>query len=1120
MKVPIREPLVSRWVITRTEEREIYHARGGSTPTRTGTRLGARLETKKKKKKKKGRRGERDFRRKPKPGVSPPRPAANDRDTIFKFNLSSVRQISYLRFKLLDTPCTWRVFYLDSTTNQMLPLTDALGDLLEGDVEGNEANIDEEYGGPVSPSKKRGKNVEPPEDEDDDDTEKTWVTIESVLADNISTKLIEIHVKRRLIYKETEYEVVKEKRPKHSGRPRRFLKDTSDRSTTSKYYLYQIVPYRIGLKEFEVKLIVRRTDVSIVYDPHNVYDESISIDFNNPNRAIDLSIDTAWVSSPQAAAKSIVPFYMDLRSGTDDPLTFDTMDLTPLYTGPLFNIYYSNDDTVNKFVTANSFYDVIEDLGVANDISWEKAKVSEFSTQIQPASGLVLLDSDSYVTIDNSKVRWNLKNAFSFGLEWSPIFYESPDIPPDDRHLFTIVGPNGNISLKYNTFSQKFVVVNTDSEDVETTLVESNATELTADSYSIVVSYSEDTWSIRAIATGSDNLGTTVKDTSSGKTEFWPTHLIIGNNFAQNASATGYLRNIWARLSSVEDSTIDAYVADPNKFTIRNDGSVISGNYMAVLLAPLKYSSKIALGPNFDLYEKKQWTPISDDYKLGATTTYDLPRITAKYIALEFTNLVPQFYRASANQLFELRDFPSEVKNYYRSLPNSYGSFPREFMLNLFEGVRTNVVYNQAVDNDIPSLRDTLTYGDGGPVFIFTKDQSTIDYIKDPTQYDRNTTLEELKFATKMMKFFNRTWHNYNLEFVAPEIDRAYFVGIKDLKFYRSAQNIAFDTPEYFETFIDDVNLESNTNVDFVKTSGDMGYIESNFTSPETSATIVSKTFESISDFFSAQMAVIDGPWKSTISDDNIDLVDLSSIQSVQSTFAAESLSTYQGAKMGNVIKITPTGARYGIKSAALDYLPREKQRISGAIRILTDKEGRGEGKFVLNLKGTIDETLTTLMSTKIDLLNSWQEVDITYIAQGTESDIYLEIIQTDDRYKVSFLIDMIGVWYNPVIWEVSNDDGDNYIVPAITLGDVDGFVKFKNPGNKLKVRITITESGVALSTWSVIPDYQLTYLLKGDRMNSQPWTSSDNPKLRSLIKNPMYRLKSQPWPNKFSISR
>lgn len=1209
--------------------------------------------------------------RRPKPWVAPKRRAANDNDTIIKLSLDTARTLSYIRFKLLDTPCTWKVYYLDSETNTMRPLTDSLDEPLQGELDGHEDNLDidddDEDRHRHEHHHKRGlghhKKGEGP-----DESAMIWVTIEELLT-RVQTKLIEIHIKRKLIYP--------------------YIQNGNDRARESgrghKYGLYRTVPYRIGIKEFEAKVIVLRTETRIIYDPEIIADEIVEIDYNNPNQAIDRDIVSAWVSSPQAAAKSIVPFYLDLRSDNNTPITFDTMDIVPLYPGPLFNVYYSNDDTVPEFVVSNSIYDMLTESEEADGISFEEN------------NGLYYESSTSHVRVLNDKIRLNLEDDFSFGMEWFPdesVF----SAPASTYSLFTIDGSN-NIVLRYSVGSKIFSVI-----QGSTTLVQSTPiTLLSGNSYSVVVTCENDTWSIRAmeaegktlvtvkaattenvtlfgpqtidgialtpgnrvlvknqtnlkenglyivysnewfrtedfdtsdeftnalyvyveqgsqaetswvitsatpITLGTSNitfglaanpregLGSTVV-TKTPWTTFWPSSIVIGNNKDKNDAAIGHIRNVWVKLNAVDDRVIDTFVASPTKFALRSDGSTISAQYRGVFLAPFKRNTKAACGPGTDFYEKKKWIPLADDYKLGNTTTYDLPLVTAKYLALEFTNLVGEFYKPSSNEMFELRDFKSDIKAYYRSLPNSYGRFASDPIMNLFEGVRVNFT-EKVAGKDLPSLRDVLTYGDGGPVFIYTHDQSTIDYFKNPNQYDRMTTLEELRFAAKLMKFFKNESHDYDLSYVFPEVDRAYFVGIKDLRLHRSAQDIAFDTPEYFETFKDVENIDTvlSSNYRFIQTSADDAFVESGteysvtfqdtnntvglsnhglingtpivFTSVTSTtgvdsdttyyvinsttnnfkiattvdgsaldlstdgtgtmlvmnqqATIVSKNFKSISSFSGLQMAVFDGPWKTTMEDDEIDLVSLTGIQGIHATIQAEPLSLYQGSSVGNVISVTKTSSRYGIKSETLAYSPKAKQRISGAIRILTDKAGTGKGKYILKLIGTKNSQEMLLASRDIDLSTNWQEVDIIYIAEGNESDIYLEVIQIDERYSPTFAVDMMGMWYNPVIWEVSNNNGSTYMVPALTFGNMNGFVKFQGAGNQLRVRITVTESGIPLSTWSIVPDYKLTYLLKrNNSISTAPWTSSDNPRMRAVMDNPYYKMQARPWPNKFSTSR
>ena len=487
-------------------------------------------------------------------------------------------------------------------------------------------------------------------------------------------------------------------------------------------------------------------------------------------------------------------------------------------------------------------------------------------------------------------------------------------------------------------------------------------------------------------------------------------------------------------MDSFTDVVANNYLKSPDPF-IMGDGNPdqrVHGFHSAVLVARLQKTLSARVGPGASYFRSKEWTPVPTDYSL-TSTQYTLPLVSAKFLKLEFTNLVPRVYLTEEEELV-VTDYPAWVRDWYRAgIHQSKGGlgYNATTSRNYFEGQTGVRTPGDRKKN--PQLRGVLEgRGSGLPPIIYHGDRATVDLAVNPDGFDGSNLYHEQEFATQPMRFYRQSRHDYEVRFVQAE-RHAFFVGLKELQVFRSDHSVLLDTPEYAETYDDDQYIEST---DFINTGGSM-------TADLAGDQMVSVSFPSFSKFSTIQMAVLDSGWESMMSQAQIDLgtithlTDPSDVVLSSSTTTAYEVVTgqYLGARGGNVIQISrlagSTSAAYGVKTASGIFdgtgpITGDNPRTSAIARIQLPDTNLGRYELRLYADNTTTPGRRVVASRPINIpIRTWKEIELAYVAVTDDIDWEAEVVQLDSSVTEPIIVDMLGIWQNSIRWDVANEDSE-----------------------------------------------------------------------------------------------
>lgn len=1046
--------------------------------------------------------------------ISPKQKAADDKDTILQIKYSKPKKLNFLMFSLLRVPQLWEVKYYDSVRKRMVTLSDENGQKVSGTLVGSAVNS-------------LGTN--------DDSGSRKWRDYSFDLP-TIRTSLIEIHMNR----------------------------DVSITSPDNLVIFPRNIPYSLGVRNLNIKFKLHDDDGDDddgdgTPTPIGTTERPVITRYTSI-LAHDTDSESYWECGPQGAASSVVPYYLDLRDTDGSATVFDMLKLIPLWSGPSMSLYFSSDDVTTPWQLS------------PNHISMDSVGAGASFTQ---DIGLSFTASSSRYFVSNDYLRADLTSSFSVGLLWTPTDTNTGGV----RWLWNFSKSGYSIGLRFTptansttTMTGRFEIVKVVG-GVETVLFSGGSIILSkGNQQGVAIGYdtSTQTWtaSTATMPTSSTQITVDLGTTNTSFSGFFPEEFSLGSNAALDAAALGTIMKAWVRLDPLYTEVANAFFTNPQSFVLgEGDRSQrVNGHYNAIFIARLSKDTLARVGPGAGFFRNKTWTPIPVDYTLS-TNNYKIPITEAKYLKLEFSNLVPRTYLTEEPTL-PVTDFPSSVKDWYRSTwrrgqtSNSVNS-GRE----MFEAVPS--VQTPGDPRRYPEIRTAL---DGRsnttlPSTIYHSDQSSADFAVNPKQFDGSLRYTELEFATTPMRFYRKGRHEYDTTFISVE-HRAFFVGIKDLQVFRTDHSLQFDSPEYHENYIDQFNLagvldirdvepnlanidlptrfpggtdkyttqpyavptnqqptQSFTSLDFIDTGGGLS-------AQSAGASILSKTLSSFSKFETIQMAALSSGWQSEMTNAQIDLGTITHLISPEQTNIDLSTSTsysivtgqYQGARGGNVLRLqrlSGGSGNYGVRTTTGLFTGVISGAASTSAVVRLQLPDTNKGTYLLNLYAKNSGNYRLVASKPIVIpVKSWQEVEIAYTSSAGDSDWEAEVVQTNPSISEALVVDMLGIWRNPVRWEVSNDDGATWQTVVWPMNKPNGYIRFSQADYRLKVRATALKVGAVISGWTVIPWYlESSMVIRAPIDYNPPWGVSDSEDLRATEHKPMFQRWNHFFPQNFSIN-
>lgn len=815
--------------------------------------------------------------------------------------------------------------------------------------------------------------------------------------------------------------------------------------------------YSIGIKNTQVRFHRTNNEISVINE-----DDEYKVNYFSPNFALAKD-DTFW-KSPPLGPNSLYPFYVDLRTDSGNAQVVEFMKLIPLYTDAHLNVYYSNDDSVGPFGLSNN-QKTLNLIGetINLDQNWTKDKG-------------ILVQSPTYWQLSNSDIKLDLRSSFTIGFIYEPIDFTNTTI----NHYFWSF-TSGTDTLRFyfdpqttstNYVKGNLVVKFNNEEKISFADVQFDKD----NSYGITVGYNNHDfkWTISTCKLSTNFVS--LENATSAFKGFYPETFNFSLNPATQDSSLGYARNLWARQDTFQINYVNSFYSNTDTF-IRGLGSLDhrnNGYYNAVLVAPLTEDANVKVGPNVYYYDNKTWTPANRNFILNSSI-YNLGRISAKYLKLEFAKPTVQYYNPATSEdvILSVLDFPDWVKEWY--LMHEFDTTIDRTLFNntLFEGKR--ILNNYSNSYGLNSFKSAIESSQNNLIFNF--DQIGYDFFVSEANDDESLRNQIIRNALTL-QFPTTSRHNYKTYNHLMSTKRAFFYGIVELSFFKQDQTLVKDNRVYFGDFLG----EDIGSIDWVESS--TGFFVDNGVAKSANQddVIESKTFKSFSKFSGLQIAYLESPLKDLMSAEEINFVSTSHI-STQGNADVSVVNNLKGTTDGKTILLKRNDdGFYGMETSSIDLL--EIFDVASAADLPLAKFVAGcrvrsgdrnpLSYYELRLLSLINSEWKIVAKKQIKLKPNyeWMELDLIYNRSAQDSEFRLEIMHLDSFSDETLYVDMLGLWMERNRWEVSNDNGSNWVPVINNVNNAFGMVSFPSSGNELKIKITSNEASSWASEWLIVPIY------------------------------------------------
>ena len=1064
-------------------------------------------------------------------------------NTSNKTSINQPQQITflnYISFSFQDVPANWSVWYKNPLTGVMVQLTDINGNYVGGRTLGQ--------------------------------VSKPW-TFQEIYCQTIGTSLIEIRLDRNI-------PII---------------------TTLSTQNVFQ-KPYSFGLGNVNFKLLalddysqIPETAILASKNALGLTEQYVKIQHDSSqiqspfNRTSSQSTTIYWKSEPQPVANAVVCLYVDMASQQ----AIDSMYLDPLYTGVGMNLYYSNDNTINNIFWCSRNQTFFTQKDANNPISFLNVGEQVLGPFGNTRSGAVVQKASNSGLICPGNIQIDGNQSWAMGLQFTPnnldsgsgtlinqLFYDNSTNPVNTVNTvklsYAISGKNINFTAIINGISLSTVTVNKMNMPTGGWV---------SPPYTITFGYDNSTPNqygnsppyiymyVNVSNSLSNNILTSNPVTVSQMTPLYdyatPTsnqnngyvgNIVLGNSVPGGSPADGVILNFWIRQDSITQSIFNSYKSN-SRFFIDSYGPKTSlrGDYKTLLLARLNNVNCYS-GPSSEYYEAKTWTPVQSDLQLRKST-YSLPLINARYIKFEFTNLKGENYQlieGTANYTYKL--FPSDVLAYWSNQEEKTNGLK----LNNYIGLSTqtagapvsnvglnNLTFATASGNFAsrqPPTLGTLVSSQTGSVASYAggnQQSAVIDPTSSSTllshltgsQQNDNSTIPYL-----IPKFTQTSVHNYNFQTIKQTWNKAYFVGLKALQFYKRNQSCVDDTEYYYDACINPpgtITSLSNTSI-FDSTGATFPFnenvmeneVSNGYLATASGQYIYTLPLTSFSPVSSFQLAANCSDWVSLIPQDqalmtnnNTSYITTNNCQTLQPI--TNSLLT------SGVWQISPfyPNQNYGIQTQIINNLPTSisdsiGMRISAAVRFYLPTSSNGT--YQLNFYATIDGIQTLIGSKSINAQTMvWTDLEVVFSIPSIASAIgnfYATFTQTNSQINEPVYVTMFSMFYNPISFAWTFDK-TNFFSITSTINDPKGYNSlsasnsyFAN-ANNFFVRVKAHNSGAQLNSILIAPQYPFNAYTPNANIDYYPDPRTNEVLSKVPVFNqPMFQLPNNFIPASYSL--
>ena len=1042
-------------------------------------------------------------------------------------NSSEITFFNNLSFDFSDVPANWTVYYLDPITGTMKQLSDSSGNAVGGRTIGIQGY-------------KNGKKL-------------GWVHIE-VDTQPIGSTLIELRFDRNVKLNFRPQEINPFDVP--NGYPF-LLKNFNLKINATEWNQIPATANIITRNQlgFTENYIATQKDSSLIQFPSNRLNDGDSSNY--------------WRSSPQPVADAVVALYNDLGNAQ----TIDSIYMDPLYTGVQCNVYYSNDNTVNDifycsrasttFVQQDPTYPI-----TFNNVGQQTyGPFSATTTGANfPASGISGLKTPSSIKLDSS-------SSWAIGLKYVP---NSSMTTGSTKYtlLNQVVSGNDTVAIYFSKNSSSKVTFTATINGYTSSDLVLQVDAITASTgyvwYGIIISYNA-TDPIHPIASlYVDNHTVNYSSTShTGVTSnfnVYPitdTPMTIGNmnSGTTNNPAYGTIKDFWIRQDTITDAIIKSYFTNPRLFINANGpANTLRGDYRALLMSRLNQNYCYYL-PSAEYYEAKQWTSVPSDITLRKAT-FRVPVFNARYVKLEFTNLAGRVYPLAEGAVKRhTKFFPDNVKNHFQTLE----SYIQDLKTNGYAALSTKGTSGFSPITNGSNLSPNTGFGAAQTQLTSPFTQGELNnnslgaglnpapnantYIIDPTSsidnldYINGTpNIGDTSKPTSFLKLrFPQTGtHMYKEKLIEQTWNKAYFVGLKALNFYKTNQDLQDDSEYYYDTCSvpagDVANGTIFTSADTTFTFNPVGTTPSGYVASAIGNNLTTASLSSFDAVSSIQLAAVTSDWISVapldqtmMTNSNINyltqgtnyLVDgttranLQTVQQVPSFNLSTGVYSFAPAISGQVYGTTNTSA--SLPTGLATSSNTVGMRCSAVARIFLPQTNTGS--YQLNLWGKIGGTKTLLISKTFNVpLRSWTTLQVPYSLNQHVTELQAEIIQTNTNVSETLYLTMLSAFYHPIGWSWSTD-GTNWFPITTAINNPYAFATFTTPSTSFKIRAKAYSVGANVKALLIRPRYQQNPYTSQVSIDyfSDPRTNEVESKV-APVDHPMFKLTDNYYPDTLTL--
>lgn len=603
---------------------------------------------------------------------------------------------------------------------------------------------------------------------------------------------------------------------------------------------------------------------------------------------------------------------------------------------------------------------------------------------------------------------------------------------------------------------------------------------------------------------------------------------VVAGSLSLGDQAEGFVRGLWVRQEEYSDLIARAYSSNPRQFVeMMGPSGKTKGDYNCLLLARLQGDSIARVGRNDEAYELKNWVPVYRDFRLRRGTV-PLPTIRAKYLKLEFSDLVARPYPMIRSKTRQYLDFPRDIHGWHSEVAD------------------TGISQYDRADIDVSRMSEGLSA-----------------IIHDNTRWDPDHPP-----TGTAMRFDSSGRHAYDRVSVNHDTQQAYFVGLCDIKAYRGDPTFSVDTPKYYETMLDQVIVDGSASNMTWDPEGQV------VRAMEQDEFIVTKILNSPTNVLGVQLAVHASEWESQFNDRQISLFSLGHIERLAGTMYQDVSDLVEGEGAGMVLKLTPgspglydedgtfdeatsynanydlttnfgvnTIGEYGIRTkaglyqygigaeAAYDtgspydaeapydsgYLVNtEDIRMAGIARIMLPETSNGTYSMRLYAEQVVvaEKHWTNLPVRK------WLELELPWFSDNA-IDLQIEIAQIDVDVAEPYYVDLLSIFQNPIHWQFSTNGGVAWTSIMGGINDPNAIAIPPAPGNELMLKATAMRAGAYINSFLLVPWYDESPSSRRVPVDYlSPLGVSEWSDLRAPEHEPMFKLWHRPWPQRYSLNQ